>query len=383
MKTLCDDLRRFNDCAGVENRPRPFLPEDPADFLSGTEDSLKSELLDIAGRMQALSEKFKQVYRTSEIGLATRLILSETAETLHGYALRDMVEIADGHADSIYVHVQAAMRFGVPLEAVWDAVQQANIAKFPPCARCEGLGTYYLRDVDRPAEEPSLSRCIKCGGKGRIAHKDANGKVQKPPGWTAPDIRAILLAAGWTPPAEVLESIRFEAPESEPLVVNSQLVGGPAVQALPALADGFSWKGPDASGWITLFDGNHPCQNGMVLYNDTEGIQKVLYDYDAAPRATAPREPVQVPFEDVMAKLRSPGGLRAAIEHPSHVEHDGTAESVPPTLAHVQKNQMDSIKRLLDVCTHRAAEHGRDARVVSYGNVVDWLTVITSLEAGE
>jgi predicted HAD superfamily Cof-like phosphohydrolase len=63
-------------------------------------------------------------------------------------------------ADSIYVIVGAAIEYGIPLSAVWDAVQKSNLAK----------------------RDPST---------GKVRRRE-DGKILKPDGWKPPDIRAAL-----------------------------------------------------------------------------------------------------------------------------------------------------------------------------------------------
>lgn len=67
----------------------------------------------------------------------------------------DLVEVADGLPDMIYVIIGCALEFGIPLERVFEAVHRANMAKV-------GAGV------------------------------DENGKVKKPDGWTPPNIALIL-----------------------------------------------------------------------------------------------------------------------------------------------------------------------------------------------
>lgn len=74
----------------------------------------------------------------------------------------NLPETADAIADLIYVLVGTAHEFGIPLGHVWNAVHESNMAKV-------GGGT------------------------------DAKGKIQKPPGWVAPDVAGILEAHGWRP----------------------------------------------------------------------------------------------------------------------------------------------------------------------------------------
>lgn len=87
--------------------------------------------------------------------LRDKLITEEIDETLNAMAMNDLPEIADGIADAIYVLIGTAVAYGIDLPTVWNAVQEANMAKV--------------------------------GGPKRI-----DGKAIKPPGWQPPDIAGIL-----------------------------------------------------------------------------------------------------------------------------------------------------------------------------------------------
>lgn len=81
-------------------------------------------------------------------------------ELLPAMARGDLPAVADGMVDAIYVIVGAALEYGLPLDRVWSAVHQANMAKVDPAT-------------------------------GRVIRR-ADGKVLKPAGWQAPDIAAVL-----------------------------------------------------------------------------------------------------------------------------------------------------------------------------------------------
>lgn len=89
------------------------------------------------------------------VALRLELIREEFEETAVAMARGDLVEIADGLADLVYVCVGAALEFGIPLDRVWAEVHRSNMAK--------------------------------AGGPRR-----ADGKILKPDGWTPPDIRGVL-----------------------------------------------------------------------------------------------------------------------------------------------------------------------------------------------
>lgn len=103
-----------------------------------------------------------QVPSTVRKELRIKLIMEEVLdETLRALREDDLVGLADGICDSIYVLVGTALEYGLPLEQLWAEVQRANMAKF-----AEG---WWVRE---------------------------DGKVMKPPGWQPPEIAKGLNAAG-------------------------------------------------------------------------------------------------------------------------------------------------------------------------------------------
>jgi predicted HAD superfamily Cof-like phosphohydrolase len=95
--------------------------------------------------------------------LRWRLIDEEVnKELLPAMMEGDLVAIADGCIDAIYVILGTLVSYGIPASECWDEVQRSNMDKY--------------RD-------------------GLI--KDAGGKVQKPADWTPPDIAGILKEYGW------------------------------------------------------------------------------------------------------------------------------------------------------------------------------------------
>ncbi len=99
------------------------------------------------------------------------LVAEETKEMLKGLMRRDLVEVADGIVDAIYVLVGTALEFGLPMQALWDEVQRSNMAK--------------------AVEQPD--------GTFKVVRR-ADGKILKPEGWTPPDIEGVLRAHGWKGP---------------------------------------------------------------------------------------------------------------------------------------------------------------------------------------
>jgi predicted HAD superfamily Cof-like phosphohydrolase len=86
------------------------------------------------------------------------LLEEEFNEYIKAEADNDIVEIADALADIIYIACGTAVSYGIPLDKIFEEVHRSNMAKL----------------VD-----------------GKVLRRE-DGKVQKPVGWTAPDIKGIL-----------------------------------------------------------------------------------------------------------------------------------------------------------------------------------------------
>ena len=115
------------------------------------------------------------------LGLRHSLIEEEVVDELlieleilddMGEESSDLTVVADGIIDSIYVLVGTGIELGLPMQALWDEVQRANMSK--------------------AIEQPD--------GTFKVVRRE-DGKVIKPEGWTPPDIRGVLIAHGWQPPA--------------------------------------------------------------------------------------------------------------------------------------------------------------------------------------
>lgn len=129
MKSIVDDVKAFHEACDVPVLNETYLPE-------GLRRVLRYDLID------------------EEIN----------KELLPAMLRDDLVGIADGLADAIYVLVGTALEYGIPLEKVWDEVHASN-----------------MRKVD-----PQTGKVLK----------RADGKVIKGPNWTPPDITGLLIEAG-------------------------------------------------------------------------------------------------------------------------------------------------------------------------------------------
>lgn len=90
--------------------------------------------------------------------LYMNLISEEYGETLTAFKNKDMVEVADGLADMVWVIMGMASTLDIPFDEVWNEVKASNMSKF----------------ID-----------------GKVI-KDENGKIMKPEGYFRPNIAGIL-----------------------------------------------------------------------------------------------------------------------------------------------------------------------------------------------
>jgi len=90
--------------------------------------------------------------------LRRKLLAEEYTEYVVAEYNNDIVEIADALADIIYIAAGTAVSYGIPLDRIFGEVHRSNMAKL----------------VD-----------------GKVIRR-SDGKVQKPEGWTPPNIKNIL-----------------------------------------------------------------------------------------------------------------------------------------------------------------------------------------------
>lgn len=102
----------------------------------------------------------------------------------------DIVELADGIADLIYVLCGTAVSYGIPLDKVFAEVQRSNMSKLVPCGDCAGRGFLYCGNV--PNQSNVEEECETCEGRGGIPLVRGDGKILKGPNFTPPNIAGVL-----------------------------------------------------------------------------------------------------------------------------------------------------------------------------------------------
>jgi predicted HAD superfamily Cof-like phosphohydrolase len=164
------DVRSFMKICSQVVRDEIFLPEASPEL---------KKLLDTIAEGLDDDVALLTQHTDSEIAFRLRLILSEVAELVRAFHDCDVVEVADGLADLDYVTIGSAVQFGLPHPEVWDEVHRSNLEKSQPCP-------------ERGCATARVPHCSTCRGEGRVAIRDAQGKILKPQGWKPPDVRGVL-----------------------------------------------------------------------------------------------------------------------------------------------------------------------------------------------
>ncbi len=199
MKTAVADVTLFMKIADQPVRAVPELPPVSPEVMAD---------LDKAALLVREAVNLMKLHTASEAAFRARLIGSEYAELLRALARQDMVEIADAIADIDYVTIGTAVQFGLPHAEIWtEEVQRSNLEKTIPCETCKGKGQKTLHLSPAASffngnDEEAIVDCRDCRGLGKVMIKDAQGKVQKPAGWSPPNVERVLRRHGWVPSSE-------------------------------------------------------------------------------------------------------------------------------------------------------------------------------------
>lgn len=162
-------MRRLDDASGVEGvvpvaAPAPVAAVDVAKAMIGARvdaslrasfPSFFADVVEFQKAMRLVHRDRAQMLPPDDWNRRIRLILEELSELATAHAAGDLVEFSDALVDLVWVVLGTAVEAGVPFEDVWAEVRRANMAK--------------------------------AGGV-----LDASGKLQKPAGWTPPDVALVL-----------------------------------------------------------------------------------------------------------------------------------------------------------------------------------------------
>jgi len=108
-------------------------------------------------------------------------MFEECREFENAVGTGNLAGVADAVADLLYFALGTTLALGIDIDAVFDLVQKANMKKFTRCSRCNGKGHIVGSE--------GMEQCPDCRGYCLIAtYRESDGKLEKPEGWTSPDI---------------------------------------------------------------------------------------------------------------------------------------------------------------------------------------------------
>lgn len=158
--------RRMND---VANKQCFDLIDRLFDLQHNAPDDWFAQVLAFHQKFDAPIQPFPTVTGVTSCGINLRIKLmeEEVAETATALRESDLVEIADGLADTIYIALGTAICYGIDLRPVFAEVHASNMRKVPWSLELE-------------------AQLIAQGKKIPV------GKILKPIGWVGPQIAPIL-----------------------------------------------------------------------------------------------------------------------------------------------------------------------------------------------
>ena len=99
--------------------------------------------------------------------LRIRLMVEEVVETCRGILTGNLVETADGLADSLYVVFGTAIAYGIPIDKVFEEVHRSNMSKTPLDEHSKGGKV--LKAGYSPADVAGILR--RAAGHGLVSDK--------------------------------------------------------------------------------------------------------------------------------------------------------------------------------------------------------------------
>jgi predicted HAD superfamily Cof-like phosphohydrolase len=149
MREAVHDVMQFHQATDTPILQSPAVPDQQA----------------IERRVALIEEEFLETMR----GLGYTYNVSRSGKTPDRlkkvqYKDPDLVELADGIIDSIYVLIGTGLEFGIPMSRVWDEIQRSNMSKKDPVT-------------------------------GKIL-KRADGKILKGPNFSPADVEKVLASSG-------------------------------------------------------------------------------------------------------------------------------------------------------------------------------------------
>ena len=175
-ETFVADVRRFTESVGCTT-----------DRFNARQTALYIGL-----QLEEMAEKLEACFQSdTAITIAMRKVgdMFKAGEYDHRVEAANLAAMLDADIDLAWVTIGSALSQGADVLGAMREVARANLAKLVVCDECGGSG-FIVDATDETCD------CHGCGCRGLVAVKDANGKVKKPEGWTAPDITPFICGGG-------------------------------------------------------------------------------------------------------------------------------------------------------------------------------------------
>lgn len=150
---------------------------------------MQKKLYEFHTKMNAVAHSTPTLINEDTRLLRIRLIREEFNELIYASLAQDMVGIADALADIMYVVLGTACSYGIDMEPIFNEVHRSNMSKlWPHCSRCNAL-------MPKAAGSDAAGYCPSCNALLSIdwrVHRDAGGKILKPPSYSPADLGPLL-----------------------------------------------------------------------------------------------------------------------------------------------------------------------------------------------
>lgn len=163
----------------------PTIPEEAIQLLRSKLNREEFSELDLAWcRCRELKQAMAH---TIEHPKSYDNVLAQQARITEGM-VEALADLADGIGDLIYVLVGQANAYGIPLAAVWREIQRAN------------MGKLWTVEEAKLRNSTDICEVTPIYDQARSPHRlwsvrSADGKVRKPPSFTPPNIKQIIIDA--------------------------------------------------------------------------------------------------------------------------------------------------------------------------------------------
>lgn len=117
--------------------------------------SLYKDVSEFHGQVLKMEPRKLALLEQAEIDDRMNFMLEELQELNEAYANKDIVDAADAIADLVYVALGTAYCMGLPFDAIWEAVHEANMTKVSGTTK-RGMRYDAIKPIGWQGPEPRI-----------------------------------------------------------------------------------------------------------------------------------------------------------------------------------------------------------------------------------